>query len=87
MGCCVAQGENIGPGSEGVSGTRCMDMSRAGDASERKCTGTVSSPVICRGMFGQIFKLLTAADSLLATGSNGTYYNVLSLIYYFSLVL
>ena len=43
-----------------------MGMSRASDASEGKCNGFVSSPVMLRGTSGQIFKHLTAMDSLLA---------------------
>ena len=41
----------------------------------------VSSFVIVKKTSGQIFKLLTTTDSLLVTGSNDTFFNVLSSIY------
>ena len=56
-------------------------MIRAGDASEGKYTMSVSSPGRCIGTSGQIFKHLTAMDSLLVTGSNGACYNTLSSLY------
>ena len=58
-----------------------MDVIRASDVSEGKCAGSVSSPVRCRGTSGQIFKWLTAVDSLFITGSNGICYNILSSVY------
>ena len=81
MGHCVTQGKNLGPGSEDVSGISCMGVSRDGDASEGKHAGSVSSLVICRKTSVQIFKLLTATDSLLVSGSNGSFLLVLSSIY------
>ena len=59
-----------------------MGMSRASDASEGKCARSVSSLVICRGTSVQIFKHLTAVDSMLVTGPNGTCYNILPSIYH-----
>ena len=59
-----------------------MGVSRASDASEGKCTGSVSPYGDLQKTSGQIFKLFTVTDSLLVPGSNGTCYKILSSIHF-----